>query len=122
VNGDTPGPKDGIRIKHLHDMGKERRAIKTIKHKHRIIRSRGSDTVIEEHEYEYEVWDKMTALKLLAEYHRIIGGRKAEEGDGESRVLVYLPDNGFGGGPVKMKEVKEGEFEEVKNPLGIAAQ
>jgi len=95
---ESDSKNDGLELKHLHDLGEERRAIKTIKHKHRVMRHKGSDVVEEINEYEYELWDKLTALRILSEFHKVINAPVDRNPNEQTNVFVYLPDNGFGGG------------------------
>lgn len=107
--------KGGIHLKRLHGMGKESRAIKTIKHKHHIFHHKAADTTEEVHEYEYEFWDKLTALRILAEYHKIINSPAHNQDNSRERVIVILPSNGFEG-----QVPKSADFEEVVGRKGPA--
>lgn len=103
----------GLRLKRLHGMGKESRAIKTIKHKHRVFHHKAADTTEEVHEYEYEFWDKLTALRVLAEYHKLINSPRKDGDNSRERVIVVLPANGFEG-----QVPKTAQFEDITGMTG----
>jgi len=87
-----------VELKAPTRMGKESRAVRRIKHQ-KIKRTvgRGESQKVEyENRYEYELWDKLGALRMLAEIKRLaLPGDKSPGGG--NNVYIYLPDNGFGG-------------------------
>ena len=89
-----------LKIKDLHSMGTCRKAIKFIKHKQKIIISGENDEIrTVENDYEYEMWNKTDMLKALMQYHKLINAKQNEGANGlnEANVVIYLPDNGYGG-------------------------
>jgi hypothetical protein len=91
--------KSGVALKNILEMGPERRAIKKIKHTQRITdlgksNGEGDAPKLVENVYEYEMWSKPDALKVLAEHHKIIGAQNNGGGNTVILPLLYLPDNG----------------------------
>jgi hypothetical protein len=88
---------EGIKLLNVLDMGQFSRGIKKIKHTQRTYY--GDDGVINyvEDKYEYELWDKLQALRLLGDN---LGLFKKEEAFNttiiENGPRIYLPDNGKG--------------------------
>lgn len=85
----------GIKLKDILSMGRESKAIKTIRHR-RTTRGDRDGTISVIDEYQYEMWDKLGALKTLADIKKL-----TEPNDGDSmaksNVFIMLPDNGFSG-------------------------
>jgi hypothetical protein len=79
--------KETGQILPVHEMGDGDRAIKRVRHKV-VDRADGS----RENHYEYEMWDKLKALEVLAEFHKIIK-RGVDDVDPGERVILVLPDN-----------------------------
>ncbi|MBE3088083.1 MAG: terminase small subunit [Chloroflexi bacterium] len=101
---------DGLKLKQLHEMGPERRAIKTIKHDQTIRTIGEGEGAIREvnNKYEYQMWDKMKAVDILAEFHKVIRG--GSEGNNEKpTVMLVLPNNNR-----KQIMAEEAEFTEVE--------
>jgi phage terminase small subunit len=85
--------ESGPVLKSVFKMGDTRRAIKAIKHTQKVMYLNPEDETagkIVENKYEYQLWSKDTALRLLAEYH---GVTTPKPGDNIVTPLVYLPDN-----------------------------
>jgi hypothetical protein len=99
-----------LKLKQLKDMGDKDKAIKKIKHDQDIKEIGGEDNPIKvtTNHYEYELYDKLGALKVLAEFHKIIG--KGEGGGGQKpSIVLMLPDNG-----ARPKQLPTyAEFEEI---------
>lgn len=103
---------DGLKLKQLHEMGPERRAIKTIKHDQTIRTIGEGEGAIREvsNKYEYQMWNKMDAIDILAEFHKVIRGKG--EGSGEKpTVMLVLPDNS---GQKQINGAVDAEFSEVE--------
>lgn len=102
---------DGLKLKPLHDMGVERRAIKTIKHDQTIRTIGEGEGAIREvtNRYEYQMWDKLKAIDILAQFHKIINGG---DGGGGHRptVMLVLPDNS---GKQHISGAVDADFSEV---------
>ena len=91
-----PDGEDGIKLKNVLKMGKERRAIKKIKHKQTITKI--DETEIIHNEYDYELWDKQKALRDLGEFHKLFNRDNKPAGDETIKgPVIVLPDNGKGG-------------------------
>jgi hypothetical protein len=91
--------EEGIKLKKIFEMDpRARRNIKKIKHSqviHSIPNGDNEPIKAVENSYEYEFYDKVKALQLLAQYHQLIN-RKAE-GENNSnveKIRFYLPHNG----------------------------
>ena len=99
-------PNNGIKLKNIFEMGPIRRAIRKIKHKQRITvvdpKKEDSPQLVE-NDYEYELWDKVAANKILAQHHNIIEG----QGGDVIVPLVLLPDN-----------ARDAEFEVIEDKNG----
>jgi len=101
-------PDGSLVLKDIDKMGDADKAIRKVKQKV-VERGEGEDKVVETF-YEYEMWDKLEALKILAQFHRIIGERS--DMGGRPRITLVLPDNS---GPVledRSKEI-EADFTEI---------
>lgn len=99
----------GISPKAITRMGKESRAVKRITHRQKVRRDKDGGTETE-NVYEYEMWDKLGALRTLAEIKKITAG----DGDSTASQSVYimLPDNGFGGRHI---QARQANFVEVSD-------
>jgi hypothetical protein len=105
-----------LKIKDLHSMPECRRAIKSIKHKRKITTfGDNSENRTVEDDYEYEMWSKTDMIKALMMYHKLINAKQNEgsNDNGEANVVIYLPDNGYGGG-VPVKGVKFGQPKQIE--------
>ena len=89
-----PDGVDGIKLKPIHELSYAGAAVRKIKHTRKTITTgvgENAKTVVENY-YEYELWDKMRALELLAQFHKLIkGGDQGLEGP---RVILQIPING----------------------------
>ncbi len=86
---------EGIKLKNVLEMGPQSRNIKKIKHTQRTFYGADGEINYVEDKYEYELWDKLQALKLLGDN---LGLFKKEETNITQNIdlapRIYLPDNG----------------------------
>jgi hypothetical protein len=102
-----------LKIKDLDKMGDNRRAIKSFKCD-RQTKGEGEDKVVTEH-IECEMWNKVDCLKALMMYHKLINAKQNDGGwdNNEPQVIVYLPDNGYGGG-TPLKGIRFGQPKQIE--------
>jgi len=86
-----------------------RRAIKKVKHTHKVtIIGEGPEAKrVEENYYEYDLWDKMNALEKLAALHKLIQGAGEHADEPGGNVIIMLPPNRFSG------KVIDTEYKEI---------
>jgi hypothetical protein len=102
-------------LKDIHSMGDNSRVIKKLKHNQRIIPQKDAESIVE-NEYEYEMCSKVDCLKILAQFHKLIMAKQNEDREdpnNQANVIIYLPDNGFGG-DTPIKGVRFGQPKQIE--------
>jgi hypothetical protein len=84
------------KVKDILSMGKESRNIKKIKHTQKSVYNSDGELAYVVDTYEYELWDKLTALRLLGDNLGMFNKKIEDTKEVNEDLLprIYLPDNG----------------------------
>jgi hypothetical protein len=88
---------EGIKLLNVLEMGQYSRGIKKIKHTQRTFYGDDGEINYVEDKYEYELWDKLQALRLLGDNLGLFNKDDISNTTIiENGPRIYLPDNGKG--------------------------
>lgn len=109
---------DSIKLKNLLDIPDKCKFLKNIKQKQTITETTidGVTTKTTVNYIELETYSRLDSNKNLAYYHNLINSKQNDNRntvEKQDRVVIYLPDNGYGG-PPPIKRVSFGQPKQVE--------